>query len=93
MRKEHVGRSAEIRDMREVAHGIETDVLVHRRSEHMGGDARYHEGEPIGLRPRDCLGTEKSTAADPVLDVERLAEGGAERLGIEPPDRVGRAAP
>ena len=92
MRKQHVGRSAEIRDMREVAHGIEADVLVHRRPEHMGGDARYHEREPVGLCARDCLGTEKSTAADPVLDIERLAEGRAERLGIEPADRVGRAA-
>ena len=39
MHHEGVRRAAEKRDMGEIAHRIEADILVHRRPEHMGRDA------------------------------------------------------
>jgi hypothetical protein len=92
MRDQHVGRAAEIGDVGEVAHGIEADVLVHGRPEHMGRDARYHQRQAVGLRPRDRLGADEAAAADAVLDIELLAEGCGERVGVEPADGVGGAA-
>ena len=38
------------------------------------------------------LGADEPAATDAVLDVELLAEARGERLGVEPADRVGRAA-
>ncbi len=92
MRDQHVGRAAEICDVGEVVHGIEADILVHGRPEHVSGDARHHQRQAVGLRPRDRLGADEPAAADAVLDVELLAEGRGERLGVEPAHRVGRAA-
>ena len=92
MCNEHIGRAAEIGDMGEVAHRIEADVLVHRRPKHVRRDAGDHQREAVRLRPRNRLGADEPAAADAVLDVELLAEGRGERLGVEPAHRVGRAA-
>jgi hypothetical protein len=91
MCNEHIGRAAEIGDVGEVAHGIEADVLVHRRPKHVRRDAGNHQREAVRLRPRNRLSTDQPAAADPVLNVELLAEGGRERIGIKPADRIGRA--
>src|SRR4029450_12901864 len=53
--------------------------------------------ETISVRPSGSARATASVprsppAADPVLVVELLAEGGRERVGIEPADRIGRAA-
>jgi hypothetical protein len=92
MRNEHVGRAAEIGDVGEVAHRIETDVLVHRRPQHVRRDAGDHQREAVRLRPCNRLGADEPAAADPVLNVELLAESGGECIDIEPAHRIGRAA-
>src|SRR5262245_54187593 len=92
MHDQRIGRSPEIGNVGEVTHRIEADVPVHGGPEHMGRDAGYHEREAVRLRARNRLGADQPAATDPVLDVELPAEGGAQRVGIEPAERIGGTA-
>ena len=92
MHRQHVRRAAEIRDMREIAHRVIADVLVHRRPDHDDRDAGYHQRIAVGLGTGDRFGHRDAATARPVLDDERLAERLAQRLAVEPRRSVGGAA-
>ena len=92
MRRQHVRRAAEIRDVREIAHRVVADVLVHRRPDHDDRDARHHQRVAVGLGAGHRFRHRDAAAARPVLDHELLAEGLAQRLAVEPRRGVGGAA-
>ena len=90
---EDIGRAAQIGDVGEIAHRVESGVLrVHRGRQHVGRQARRHQRVAVGGAARDGLGADKSAAAGAVLDEELLAERGAQRLGKRARQDIGGAA-
>ncbi len=93
MHHEHVGRTAEIGDVGEVAHRIEPGVLrIHRRRQHVGRHAGRHQRVAVGLAARDRLGADEPAAAGAVLDEELLPEGFAQPLREHPRQKIVGAA-
>ena len=90
--REHIGRPAQIGDVGEIAHRVETRILVHGGREHVRGHAGDDERVAVGLGTRHRLGADETAAAGAVLDEELLAEHRAELLAEHAPQEVVRAA-
>ena len=92
MHGEHDRRTAEIGDVGEVAHGIESRVGVYHRPQHLVGQARDHQGVPVGRGVGHRFRGDHPAGTGPVVDDELLPQRRGQRRREGPAHQVGGPA-
>ena len=90
MHAEQRRRYADLRDRREIAHGIVGHVPIEARIDGVRGDRRHQQRVAVGRRLRDLIGADIAARAHPVVHHELLAQQLSHLRAHDARDGVGR---